>query len=132
MWINKTEKFLFSRHGQWRRASSTGMADEDLARNSGPSGPQSICWWTRRFYRWFRVGVRERSRLCAFNTRWRGTFLARCNRMMIRYWPVTTHATLRGNSPLCGRLTRRENERGKCTRDERTKEWRREKMRVHI
>lgn len=89
---------------------------------------------TRRFYRRFHVDVRDRSRLCAFNTRWRGTFLARCNRMMIRYWPLTTHATLRGKSLLCGHLIRRENERWKCN-DERERRERREEERllyVHI
>lgn len=82
---------------------------------------------TSRFYRRFHVGVRDGSRLCAFNTRWRGTFLARCNRMMIRYWPLTTHATLRGNSLLCGRLIRRENERWKCNDEKGEKEERGER-----
>lgn len=107
---SKTRSIVIWRDRQWSRAKfHTVEAAINYRR-------------TRRFYGRFHVGVCDRSQLYAFNTHRRGTFLAWCNRMMIRYWPLTTHATIRGHSPLCRRLTCRENERGKCTEQKREEE----------
>lgn len=95
--------FLFGMINLWLEEYHSMWVNNDLARNSIRNLEVTINYRrTRRFYGQLHLSARDRSRLYAFNTRRRGTFLVWCNRMMIRYRILTTHATIRGNSPLCG------------------------------